>query len=39
MPNTKAHEYAQAYGKLNELKAHLSSNPNDIHAQDGVIIQ
>jgi hypothetical protein len=38
MPNTKAHEYAND-GKLNELKAHLSSNPNDIHEKDGVIIQ
>jgi len=38
MPNTAAHEYAQ-HGKLNELKAELSSNPNDIHEKDGVIIR
>ena len=38
MPKTKAHEYAY-YGQLNELKAHLSSNPNDIHEKDMVIIQ
>ena len=38
MPRTKAHEYAYT-GQLNELKAHLSSNPNDIHGKDGVIIQ
>jgi len=35
---SKAHEYAQ-FGELNELKKHLSSNPNDIHAKDEVIIQ
>ena len=38
MPNTKAHDYAKA-GKLNELKVHLSSNPNDIREEDSVIIQ
>jgi len=38
MPWTKAHEYARD-GKLNELKAHLSSSPNDIHEKDEVIIQ
>ena len=35
---SKAHDYARD-GELNELKEHLSSNPNDIHAQDMVIIQ
>ena len=38
MPNTNAHDYARD-GKLNELKAHLSSNPSDIHEKDSVIIQ
>jgi hypothetical protein len=38
MPHTKAHDYAK-YGNLNELEAHLSSNPNDIHEKDSVIIQ
>ena len=38
MPHTMAHDYARN-GKLNELKAHLSSNPNDIHEKDSVIIQ
>ena len=38
MPKTAAHEYARD-GELNELKAHLSSNPNDIHVKDSVIIQ
>ena len=38
MPKTKAHDYA-SNGQLNELKAHLSSNPNDIHEKDAVIIQ
>ena len=38
MPKTKAHNYAIA-GKLNVLKAHLSSNPSDIHEKDSVIIQ
>ena len=39
MPDTKAHDYARD-GQLNELKAHLSSNPNDIHEKDDrVIIQ
>ena len=36
MPNTAAHTYAQN-GALDELKAHLSSNPNDVHAKDSVI--
>ena len=36
MPGTNAHDYARN-GKLNELKAHLSSSPNDIHALDWVI--
>ena len=37
MPDTKAHDYAR-YGQLNELKAHLSSNPNDIHEKDDEVI-
>jgi hypothetical protein len=36
MPETKAHNYAY-HGKLDELKAHLSSNPNDVHEKDKVI--
>ena len=35
---TKAHEYAKD-GNLNGMKAHLSSNPNDVHAKNEVIIQ
>ena len=38
MPNTKAHDCARD-GELNELIAHLSSSPNDIHEKDGVIVQ
>ena len=36
MPKTAAHSYAQK-GELDKLEAHLSSNPNDVHAVDGVI--
>jgi hypothetical protein len=38
MPHTKAHDYAED-GNLNGMKAHLSSNPNDVHAKNEVIIQ
>ena len=36
MPDTDAHFYAGS-GELDKLKAHLSSNPNDVHEEDGVI--
>ena len=36
MSSTNAHDYA-GDGKLNELKAHLSRSPNDIHAVNEVI--
>ena len=36
MPDTAAHGYA-LNGELDKLKAHLSSNPNDVHEKNSVI--
>jgi hypothetical protein len=37
MPKTAAHDYAKN-GELDKLKAHLSSNPNDVHEKDDGVI-
>ena len=37
MPKTAAHDYAEK-GELDKLKAYLSSNPNDVHAKENVVI-